>query len=240
MNANTGDVAWRSPLGLADVYGEAGKKTGTVNIGGSVATGGGLVFIGATVDSRFRAFDSHTGREVWTAMLPGPASSTPMTYRGKSGRQYVVVPSGGPGTLGVPGKFASYHAVLIAYALPKAGDAPVDLARFNAIPMQIPQRPPAGIANASGNAAAGPGLPGPVMLPEGPGKEDVTSMCGQCHGVSTAIAVRRSPEAWHDLIQDMRARGAQGDNAKAARVQDYLSQYFGPMAAPVDATPVHR
>ena len=233
VNGNTGDIAWRSPLGEADDFGEAGKKTGTVNIGGSVATAGGLVFIGATVDSRFRAFDSHTGKEVWNVTLPGPASSTPITYMGKSGRQYVVVPDGGPGTLGMPGRPASFHAILIAYALPRAGDQPVSMAQYTPVPMQFPPRPPAGAANA---AAAAPGLPGPVTLPDGDGKEDFTSMCSPCHGVTTAISVRRSPEGWHDLIQDMRSRGAQGDNAKAERVESYLSRYFGLMQMP--GTPV--
>jgi quinoprotein glucose dehydrogenase len=242
VNANTGDIAWRSPLGLADDFGEAGKKTGTANIGGSVATAGGLLFIGATIDSRFRAFDTHTGKEVWTVSLPAPASSTPITYRGKSGRQYVVIPDGGPGTLGVPGKFASYREILIAYALPKPGEVAADLAQLTPIPVQLPPRPARGGANGTtvtgGPAAPGPGTP--VVLPDDTGKEDFTSMCGQCHGVSTAIAIRRSSEGWHDLIQDMRARGAQGDNEKAARVQDYLSRYFGVMSMPSDPVATSR
>ena len=61
-------------------------------------------------------------------------------------------------------------------------------------------------------------------------------MCSPCHGVTTAISVRRSPDGWHDLIQDMRSRGAQGDNAKAERVGNYLSRYFGLMQMP--GTPV--
>ncbi len=233
VNANTGDIAWRTPLGFAEEYGEAGKKTGTANLGGSIVTAGGLVFIGATVDSRFRAFDSRTGKELWAVSVPAPAVSTPMTYRGKSGRQYVVIADGGPGTIGMPGRFSSFHQVLIAYALPKSGEAGVDLAQFAPIPIQFPPR------RSGALEAAAPGLPGPVILPEGTGKEDFTSMCSQCHGVSTAVAVRRSPDGWHDLIQDMRARGAQGDNAQAVRVQNYLSRYFGllPMAADPLGTP---
>jgi quinoprotein glucose dehydrogenase len=228
VNANTGDIAWRTPLGSADDYGEAGNKTGTVNIGGSVATAGGLVFIGATVDARFRAFDSRTGKEVWTVTLPAAAVSTPLTYRGKSGRQYVVVPDGGPGTIGLPGRLSSFHAILIAYAIPESGETQVDMAQYAPVQMQLPPRRSAGALN----AAVTPGATGPPIaatLPDGAGKDDFTSMCGQCHGVSTAIAVRRSPDAWHDIIQDMRARGAEGDDTKAARVEDYLSRYFGPM-----------
>jgi mono/diheme cytochrome c family protein len=200
---------------------------------------------GATVDSRFRAFDTRTGKEVWSVSVPAPAASTPITYKGKSGRQYVVVPDGGPGTLGVPGHFASYHEVLSAYALPRPGEAPVDLSQFAPMPMQFPPRPPGGAAGAANSAAAtvptassqGAGTDPPAG---GAGKEEFTSMCGQCHGVSTAIAVRRTPDAWHDLIQDMRARGAQGDNAKAARVQEYLSHYFGLIAPPGDGVAAPR
>jgi quinoprotein glucose dehydrogenase len=232
VNANTGDIAWRSPLGLSDDFGEKGKVTGTPNLGGSAATAGGLVFIGATVDSRFRAFDSHTGKEVWTATLPAPAVATPMSFRGKSGRQYVVIPDGGPATIGMPGRFFSYHAILIAYALPKPGEAAIDLASYAAIPTT--PRPANGPNQQATAVATPPEMQGEPMLPPGAGREDVLSMCGQCHGVSTAIAVRRSPDGWRDLIQDMRSRGAQGDDTKAGRVRDYLSRYFGLLPAPAE------
>ena len=64
VNVNTGDIAWSVPLGRNDVLGaelgEVGYNAGTQNIGGSIATASGLVFIGASVDSRFRAFDART------------------------------------------------------------------------------------------------------------------------------------------------------------------------------------
>jgi quinoprotein glucose dehydrogenase len=224
VSLNSGEIVWRSPLGSADVYGERGKTSGTTTLGGSVATAGGLIFIGATVDSKFRAFDSATGKEVWTTQLPSPAMATPVVYRGKSGREYVAIASGGPGTVQVPGHFASYKQVLIAYALPASGDAPVNLARF--APTEMPQRRPAEGPN--------PTLPAtlagaPAELPDGIGKQEFLTMCGQCHGVSTALNARRSPKGWTDLIQDMRARGAQGDDATANQVHDYLSHNFGVM-----------
>ena len=58
---------------------------------GPAATAGGLVFIGATYDRRFRAFDSKTGRELWAAKLGKVANANPMTYQGKNGKQYVGV-----------------------------------------------------------------------------------------------------------------------------------------------------
>jgi len=230
VNANTGDIAWRSPLGSVDEYGARGMTAGTTTLGGSVATASGLIFIGATTDSRFRAFDSRTGKEVWKTSIPSPAIATPITFQGKSGRQYVVIAVGGPGVAGGSNLGSSFRQVLLAFALPKPGEPPLDLSEFAPPPASKQAR--AGIGNPP---PPPPGMTGEVTLPAGAGREDVQSMCGQCHGVSTAIAVRRSPDGWHDLIQDMRARGAQGDDAKASRVQNYLSRYFGLMTSPADA-----
>jgi quinoprotein glucose dehydrogenase len=66
-------------------------------LGGPISTAGGLVFIGASVDAQFRAFDIETCRELWRADLPGGGKATPMTYRGADGRQYVVIAAGGDG-----------------------------------------------------------------------------------------------------------------------------------------------
>jgi len=99
VNVNTGEIAWESVLGVTDELPEGKQKTGRPNIGGSLATTGGLVFIGATTDSRFRAFDSKTGKELWVTKLEASAHSAPMTFRGKDGRQYVVVVATGGGFL---------------------------------------------------------------------------------------------------------------------------------------------
>jgi hypothetical protein len=64
--------------------------------GGSIATAGGLVFIGATDDSRFRAFDARTGKELWVAKLNASSAAVPSTYQGADGRQLVVVTATGP------------------------------------------------------------------------------------------------------------------------------------------------
>jgi len=69
-----------------------------MNLGGPIATAGALVFIGASNDRRFRAFDSKTGKELWVTKLDYSAISVPMTYRGRNGKQYVaVVAAGGSG-----------------------------------------------------------------------------------------------------------------------------------------------
>ena len=100
VNVNTGEIAWRVPLGSFEDLDALGvPKTGTPNVGGSIATAGGLVFIGAISDSRFRAFDSKTGQEVWVTKLNDVAQSGPITYLGKNGKQYIAVmaaAAGGP------------------------------------------------------------------------------------------------------------------------------------------------
>jgi membrane-bound PQQ-dependent dehydrogenase (glucose/quinate/shikimate family) len=101
VNVNTGEIAWRVTLGTVDALEPRGvHKTGALNIGGSIATAGGLVFIGATNDSRFRAFDSRTGAELWSAQIDGSGHATPITYMGRDGRQYVVIAAGGGGFFG--------------------------------------------------------------------------------------------------------------------------------------------
>ena len=113
VNMNSGDIAWRVPLGITEELEAKGvHNTGAPNIGGSIATAGGLVFIGATNDSRFRAFDSHTGRELWSVKIDASGHATPVTYMGRDHRQYVVIAAGGGGFFGgKPGDS------LIAFAL---------------------------------------------------------------------------------------------------------------------------
>ena len=84
----------------------------TPNLGGPIATAGGLVFLGATADRRFRAFDIATGRELWSHELPAGGKATPMTYL-HNGRQYVLIAAGGDG------EFFGGADALIAFALPE-------------------------------------------------------------------------------------------------------------------------
>jgi quinoprotein glucose dehydrogenase len=92
INVNTGDVAWRVPFGRVETLEALGvMNTGSYNIGGSVATASGLLFIGATNDQRFHAYESKTGKLLWETKLPANAQANPITYLGKNGKQYVVV-----------------------------------------------------------------------------------------------------------------------------------------------------
>ncbi|MEM9887833.1 MAG: pyrroloquinoline quinone-dependent dehydrogenase [Bacteroidota bacterium] len=93
VNLATGELSWKVTLGEYE-----GKLWGSENYGGPVVTAGGLVFIAATIDRKFRAFDKDTGELLWETELPAPGFSTPATYA-IDGKQYIVVAAGG-GKLG--------------------------------------------------------------------------------------------------------------------------------------------
>jgi quinoprotein glucose dehydrogenase len=112
----SGDFRWTIPLGLNEELAAQGvTDTGAPNLGGSIVTAGGVVFIGGSNDRRFRAFDARSGKELWVAKLEGSGHATPITYLGKrTARQFVVIAAGGGGYL-------SRHSAdaLVAYALPR-------------------------------------------------------------------------------------------------------------------------
>lgn len=124
VNVNTGDVAWRSVLGLTDHFPEGKQKTGRPSNGGPSITAGGVTFMGGTDDHRFRAFETRTGKELWTYNLDFSAHSTPMTYQGRDGRQYVAIVATG----GTPLRSPSGGDSLVVFALPAgqgSGQAPM-------------------------------------------------------------------------------------------------------------------
>jgi glucose dehydrogenase len=90
VNANTGEIAWETPLGLTEALPEGKQLTGNSGSAGPTVTAGGLVFVGATSDRRLRAFDSKTGTELWSSRLDAQVNANPMTYRGRNGKQYVA------------------------------------------------------------------------------------------------------------------------------------------------------
>jgi quinoprotein glucose dehydrogenase len=109
-----GALLWEKPLGYMldpNRYPNA-REWGSINLGGTLLTKGGLCFVAASLDSHLRAFETSTGSLLWEAELPAGGQSTPMSYRFKN-RQYIVIAAGGHGKLRT--KLGDY---LVAYALP--------------------------------------------------------------------------------------------------------------------------
>jgi len=95
IDLETGDFKWRVVNGeFPELTAQGIPKTGTLSHGGSLATKGGLVFIGATFDRKFRAFDSDSGEVLWEQQLEAGVFASPCTYE-VNGKQYVVVAAGG-------------------------------------------------------------------------------------------------------------------------------------------------
>ncbi len=121
IDLKTGKFAWREALGKARDTGPFGIATGlpytigTPQLGGTLMTGSGLMFIGGTQEKTFRALDTKTGQILWEDRLPAGAHANPMTYYSdQSGRQFVLVAASGHY------QFANGHSdLLIAYALPQ-------------------------------------------------------------------------------------------------------------------------
>jgi len=95
VNANTGEFAWQIPFGITGDLGPERQNTGRAGgFAGPTATAGGLLFAGIVSDNRFRAMDSKTGKELWSLQLDSAGNANPMTYEGKTGKQYVAVVAG--------------------------------------------------------------------------------------------------------------------------------------------------
>lgn len=124
IDMDKGVEAWTSKLGTTEDLAPLGMAFGwgTPNFGGPMATGGGLIFIGAAMDRYLRAFDAATGEELWQGRLPAGGQATPMSYVWK-GRQYVVIAAGGHSELDTPrGDY------VVAFALPRTGEPGPSLA----------------------------------------------------------------------------------------------------------------
>ena len=115
VDSATGDIAWQVPLGSYSELEALGlHNAGTPNIGGLTATAGGVLFVAGTLDNKMRAFDSKTGKELWSTELGAAGHAIPVTYQGRSGKQYVAIMVSGGGYMGdniIPAK-------VMVYALP--------------------------------------------------------------------------------------------------------------------------
>jgi quinoprotein glucose dehydrogenase len=110
VNAATGEFVWRVPLGINESLPEGKRNVGSPGYGGPMVTAGGVVFIGATRDRRFRAFDSRTGKELWSVRTDYNITAVPISYQGKDGKQYIAVTAATSGQGG--------NESLLVFALP--------------------------------------------------------------------------------------------------------------------------
>ncbi len=211
----TGDIAWRSVLGTIDALEAIGvHNTGSVNLGGSIATAGGVVFIGATNDSRFRAFESKTGKLLWEVKLEASGHSSPITYMGRDGRQYVALMAAGGGAFLGGGLSNS----LVAFALPDVSRKP--------LPVSVSKAVAAAAAARRGQPQVGAFAP--VELPKGGAKALVEKTCGTgCHSVEVVTSQRMNEKDWNAMVQGMVARGAQASDAEVKVIVDYLAKTLG-------------
>ena len=205
INVNTGDIAWQATLGVTDSLPAAMQNTGRPNIGGSVATAGGLVFIGATDDSRFRAFDSRTGKELWTVKIDAGAHSAPITFQGKDGNQYVAVTATGGGFLGDK----SRADTLIAFALPSSN------------------RAAPGVVTERTTSRARTRTPVRSTASDAQCKAELQKVCLGCHEMAVVGAVRKTRTGWEQTVDDMASRGAAGTDQEMSDIVAYLTRHFG-------------
>jgi quinoprotein glucose dehydrogenase len=210
INVNSGKIMWRSVLGVSDNLPEAVRKTGRPSAGGPIVTAGGLTFIAATDDHRLRAFESKTGAELWTYELPTSTYGTPITYRGSSGKQYLVVVNTG-GFAGAPVE----NDAVIAFAL--TPDA---------------QRPPEQYASNSTVSAAGK-----EATVTAPAVDLIQRSCVSCHDLATITTRRKSPDDWAATVGRMADRGAAVTPQEMQTLVDYLARTYSLFAVENGNTP---
>jgi quinoprotein glucose dehydrogenase len=212
IELSTGDIAWRSVLGTVDSLEALGvHNTGALNLGGSISTAGGVVFIAATNDSRFRAFDSNTGKVLWETKLEASGHTSPIAYMGRDGRQYIaIMATGGGGFLG-----GGLSNSLVAFALP-----------------DIPRKPLPASVTESVAAAAKITSPKPLdsSIPATPGtpKALVEKTCGtSCHSLDVLSSQSADAKGWNAIVQNMVARGAQASDSDIKVIVGYLAKHYG-------------
>ena len=224
IDVNSGKIAWRSVLGVTDAFPEGQQHTGRPGLGGPIVTGGGLTFVGATDDARFRAFDTKTGQELWTYRLPASAESIPVTYS-EQGKQYIAVVSTGGGLLRAP----LLSDELIAFTLDNGASGEPNVVQASPNPAGTPQ------------FAAPPSVTGPVspailarqaaLLPPGPGRDLTIRACATCHGLDVITNQHLAPQEWDNVVQTMSAKGAPATPAELNIIQSYLAKAFPRTAA---------
>jgi glucose dehydrogenase/cytochrome c5 len=217
INANTGEVAWKIPFGtIPELDAKGVHGTGALNFGGSIATAGGLVFIAATTDHLFHAFDAKTGKLLWQTTLESGSYTTPMTYEAKNGKQYVALVATG-------GSFFDTTAgdSVFAFALPGGLPSPgAQQSKTSTVETPASQPQTAETAPPPANSAA---------MPDGEGKAIVQKQCAVCHALTVVTAKHASRKEWEQVVNQMVARGADLTDDEIDAVIEYLAKSYGPL-----------
>jgi quinoprotein glucose dehydrogenase len=224
VDVNSGKISWRSTLGVSDILPPGKQKTGRPGLGGAITTASGLTFIGATDDARFRAFDTQTGKELWTFQLPASAESTPITYSDAQGKQYLAVVATGGGLIGA--RLASDS--LIAFTLTGGSSQDHAAEIVMASPRSAAEKAEQRIA---GNAApsaeiAAAAAAGATLLPAGSGRDLTIRVCSGCHAANVSAGQHLSQQEWSGLVQSMAVRGAAATDAELNQISTYLAKSF--------------
>jgi glucose dehydrogenase len=215
VNLASGDIAWRSVLGRVEALEAIGvRDTGTLNLGGSIATAGGVVFIGATNDSRFHAFDSKTGKLLWEAKLEASGHTSPITYMGRDGRQYVALTAQGGGAFLDGGS----SNTLVAFALPDVQRKPLPPS-----PLRVASQTPAAAERPSEDGGVRPS-----PIPAADAEKLVGRTCGSaCHSLDVVSGQKKSRAEWSAVVDNMVIRGARASQAETQAIVDYLARAHG-------------
>jgi quinoprotein glucose dehydrogenase len=224
IDVNSGKIAWRSVLGVSDKLPEGEQNTGRPGLGGPIVTAGGLIFVGATDDARFRAFDTKTGRELWTYHLPASAEAIPTTYTDGKGKQYVAIVATGGGLLRAP--LLSDEVIAFKLDDGSGGEPNIVQASPNPATSQPSSRAaaPGAIANqATVNAIHSRDA---ALLPPGPGRDLTIRACSTCHTLAVVARQRLSPQDWNNIVQSMSAKGAVATPEELDRIRSYLADAF--------------
>jgi quinoprotein glucose dehydrogenase len=203
------------------------------------------VFIGASQDARFRAFDARTGKQLWSADLSENGRAVPITYQGKGGKQYVAIVAGGGKPAARKTDDEPTGGRLYVFALPAAGSSEqtisTDARAITAGGASTGAPRPAGAAAVTSNTGAKARAAAPPTaedrlndaafqsrsMPEGESKAVVQRMCASCHTLESILKTRRTAEKWGEVVDDMIGRGAVGSDEEIDLVIEYLSEHFG-------------
>ena len=211
VDVNTGEIAWKVPLGsFPELEAQGLKNAGTPNVGGTIATASRLVFVAATNDAKLRAFDSRTGRELWAGALDASGNATPRHLH-RAERQAVRrrSPPAGPRTCAT------------SATRPTIGPTPSSRSRCRTARSRR-RRPPRGPRRRCRRVRR----PRLAELPADPGRDLVLRMCTGCHAVQAFSGSRLNATEWELMVSDMRLRGARGTDDEARAVVAYLSKHL--------------